>query len=138
MISGFGSSSTAGKHHHFSDKHHMLALPMPFSIPKVLHNFIFEDIDLKFDLKQQDIYEALKFTYISLIEFTQNFEENIASIKDKIRNEPDNQEIKNELKDIQLEMQEMNFEFKDLLEVMLEMLHREQIEELLRYSKILV
>ncbi len=136
MIAGFGSSSGSNVEHYFSKKH-TLSLPMPFNIPRVLHNLLFEDTAIEFDAKQKDMLEALRFSYIALGKLGEQYELQKSKLKEQILAEPDNTEIKHELEDLKLDKQQANYDFRNLTEIMLELLQKEQIEALLRFSKVL-
>ena len=136
MIAGFGNSSGSNVEHFFSTKH-TLALPMPFNIPRVLHNLLFEDTAIEFDAKQKDLLETLRFSYIALGNLGEKYKLQKAKLKEQILAQPDNIDLKNELQDLKLDKQQANYDFKNLTEIMLELLQKEQIEALLKFSKVL-
>jgi len=133
MISGFGSNSY---YQHDVKARHAQDLPVPFNIPKVLHNLLFEEVELDFDRKQEDMVETLRFSFNSLIKIEKEYAIKEDELKSKMFQEPDNMEIKNEYQDIHLERQQINFDFKNLVVVMSDMLTREQLEKLLKFSNI--
>ena len=136
MIAGFGGSSDS-KHQHFEIKHSS-DLPIPFNIPIVLHNLLFEDNGIEFDAKQADIIETLKFSYISLAKIQQKFAVQEADLKAKIFSESDNIQHKIDYEEIQLDRQQANYDFKSLVELISDMLSREQFQKLLKFSNIAV
>ncbi len=138
MIAGFGNSSAGSTFHHALNHKNTLSLPVPFNIPKVLHNLIFEEIELDLDAKQKDLLEALRFSYLALLDLDKEFATKQADLKKQILKEPDNINLKDEYDEIRLDKQEANYDFKSLVEVILEVLEKKQIEALLRFSNILV
>ena len=95
MISGFGSGST-NYYHHDSNTKHAHDLPLPFNIPKVLHNLLYEDVDLEFDNKQEDMLETLRFSFKSLIKMQHDSLVKESEFRSKILEDPDNEQLKNE------------------------------------------
>lgn len=133
MISGFSSTL---RHSHDSYSHHLGNLPVPFNIPKVLHNLLFEDIGLEFDAKQSDIVEALCFSHKALLRMQEVY---AAKEQDAVANmlrNPDNIKFKEEYDQIQLDLLQANQHFKYLVVVLSELLSREQYAKLLEFSNI--
>ena len=61
MITGFSSTSRGDgslSSHHLSGG----GLPVPFNIPLVLHNLLFEKTGIEFNAKQSDMIETLRFS----------------------------------------------------------------------------
>ena len=111
-------------------------LPIPFNIPSVLTNLLFEDIGLEFDRKQKDMLETLQFSYKAVQKMQVRYNKQDQDLKIKIVADPDNQELKDEFEEMQLDILEANFHFKDLVITMSELLEREQYEKLLKFSNI--
>lgn len=134
MISGFSSAQRPS--YGAYDSSHDGNLPVPFNIPMVLYNLLFEDIDLKFDAKQSDMLEALRFSYKALFKLQE-----ISALKEQevianmLRN-PDNIKYKEEHNQIQLDLLQANQHFKELVIVMSDLLTREQYAKLLKFCNI--
>ena len=134
MFSGLGMETSSYRHNYSQTKHQ--DLPVPFNLPSVLHNLLFEDIELELDKKQEDMLEMMKFSYMSLGKLQQKYAEEESKLKSKIFEEPDNMELKSEIQDIHLDRQQANFDFKNIVILMSDMLDREQLKKLLKFSNI--
>lgn len=135
MISGFGGGTRVNYVHH-SDVHSISHLPVPFNIPSVLYNLVFEDIGIEFDPKQKDMLETLRFSYNSLQKLQASHAVLEEELRQKILQDPDNRGLKQEQEDMQLDMLQATHQFKDIVTAMSELLKREQYEKLLRFSNI--
>jgi len=135
MISGFGGGTRS--HIIYSDYHLDGGdFPVPFNIPQVLHNILFEEIGIKFDAKQDDMIEALKFSTNALKKMHEKYYPKELELKTKLFHNPDNIALKKEQEELQLDFFEANQHYKELVIVLSEMLSREQYTQLLNYSNI--
>lgn len=135
MISGFGGSTRSNDHvssHHISGG----ALPVPFNIPNVLHNLLFEDIGIEFNAKQQDMIDTLQFSSDALARFNRKYIEREEKLRTEIFHNPDNIELQEEHEELQLDFLNANHYYKDLVDVLSEMLTKEQYAKLLKFSNI--
>ena len=135
MIRGFGSSSRGQstlQFHHISGG----GLPIPFNIPIVLHNLLFEDSGIVFDAKQQDMVETLVFSTNALHRMQEKYGPKEQILKRKLFYDPDNKELKKEYEELQLDFFEANHHYKDLVTTIADMLTREQYTQLLEFSNI--
>jgi hypothetical protein len=135
MISGFGGGTKVNYVHHDSP-HGMSGLPVPFNIPNVLHNLLYEDIGIEFDAKQKDMLDALRFSYDSLHKLQVSHLKREEEVREQILREPDNASLKDELEDMHLDMLQARYQFKEIVSVMSDLLQREQYEKLLKFSNI--
>ena len=135
MISGFGGGTRLN--HAIHDTLHMASnLPVPFNIPKVLYNLLYEDTGIVFDEKQQDVLEALRFSYVSLQKLQSAHAQKREEIQAQMLQDLDNKELKEELEDMKLDMLSANHQFKDMVITISDMLKRQQYEKLLAFSGI--
>jgi hypothetical protein len=134
MISGF--SSTPRHSHGGYDSNHSGVLPVPFNIPNVLHNLLFEDVGLEFDSKQSDILETLRFSQAALVRMQQKYALKEQELVAKMLRDSDNQKYKEEYEEMQLDRFEANSYFKELVVVISDLLTREQYAKLLEFSNI--
>lgn len=135
MISGFGGSTRVSPI--IYDRYHLASnLPIPFNIPKVLYNLLYEDIGIEFDAKQQDVLEALRFSYVAFEKLQEKNKRKLQEIQSKMLQDLDNKELKKELEDMKLDMLSANQQFKDMVITISDMLKREQYEKLLAFSGI--
>jgi len=135
MISGFGGGSRGESNvvsHHLSGG----GLPVPFNIPKVLHNLLFEEIGIEFDAKQNDMLETLRFSSHALNRMNEKYNPKVQELKNMLFKHPDNLELKREQEELQMDFFEANQHFKELVIVLSEILSREQYAVLLKYSNI--
>jgi len=135
MISGFSSSSKFDNTPHGANQgggH----LPIPFNIPNVLKNLLFEDIGLEFDAKQSDLVEAVSFSYKALSRMQEKYTLKNRDTRVKMMREPNNPQHKEDLEEMQLDLLQANHHFKDLVIVMAELLTREQYAILMKFSNI--
>jgi len=137
MISGFGGSSSSYQHDSFYTTHGH-DLPIPFNIPKVLYNLLFEDVGIEFDRKQKDFLEVLRFSYTALFKLKEKSAQQEAKLRAKIFEQPDDVDIKEKLEDIQLDRQQAHYDFKNYVILMSDMMDKEQFEKLLKFSNIAV
>jgi hypothetical protein len=135
MISGFGGGARVG-HIHPTSMHFASNLPVPFNMPQVLYNLIFEDVGIEFDAKQKDVLEALRFSYNSLVKLQISYAQKTQDLAQKIQNNPDDTSLKAEQEDMRLDMLQANYQFKDMVATISDMLKREQYEKLLAFSGI--
>ena len=135
MIRGYGASN---KNHVNSDPKSMGAsnLPIPFNIPNVLYNLLYADVGLKFTRKQTDMLETLQFAYRSVGKMQARFQKKDQELQYKIIENPDDVELKEEFTEMQLDIQEANQHFKDLVTTMADLLEREQYAKLLKFCNI--
>jgi hypothetical protein len=134
MISGFGASRGPAFSHdikHLGDG----KLPVPFNIPNVLHNLLFENTGIEFDNKQKDVMEALRFSYNALQKMATRYAQKEQELLQKILKDPDNKQLKNEQEELQLEKFEAYNQFKDLVITIAELLTKEQYQTLMEFSK---
>lgn len=135
MISGFGGGARVGPVHveavHFASN-----LPVPFNIPKVLHNLLFEDTGIEFDSKQEDMIHTLRFSYNSLLKLEKNHAQQQELLLQKLYENPNDFATKAALDEMRLDMLQAKYHFKDLVTVMSDLLKREQYEQLLAFSNI--
>ncbi len=129
MISGFGASyATAHAHAHSSLEGNF---PIPFNLPNVLSTLLFSDLDLNLDTKQKDILENLRFSHQARSKMLEKI-----SIKEQelmqlmLTNDPDGKARK-EHEDLQFDKFQGSETFIDLVNVMADLLTREQNEKLL-------
>jgi len=135
MIRGFGSSSrgqSALQSHHVSGG----GLPIPFNIPSVLHNLLFEDVGIEFDSKQEDMIETLVFSTYALQKMREKYGPKEQELKTKLFHDPDNETLKKEYEELQLDFFDANHHFKDLVTTIGDMLTLEQYTKLLQFSNI--
>ena len=134
MISGFGGPTRAIRpHNHESGGGN---LPIPFNIPKVLYNLLFEDIGLEFDPKQQDLIEMLRFSYKALPRMEANFIKKDQELRHSYMEHSNSLQYKERLEELQLDRLQGVADFKDFVTVVSEVLTREQYTKLLEYSGI--
>ena len=135
MISGFGSSArgTSVLHAHHTGNG---GLPIPFNIPIVLHNLLFEETGIEYDAKQKDILETIVFSFHSLERMNQKYGPKEQELKSKLFHDPDNEKLKEEMEELRLDFFEANHHFKDLVIVISDMLTRDQYTQLLEFSNI--
>jgi len=134
MISGFGSSRGPAFSHdikHLGDGN----LPVPFNIPNVLHNLLFEDTGIEFDNKQKDVIEAVRFSYNALQKMGVRYAQKEQKLLQKILKDPDNKALKEEQEELQLEKFEAYNQFKDLVITISELLTKEQYQKLMQFSQ---
>lgn len=137
MISGFGGGSSSYQHSSFHTSHGH-DLPIPFNIPKVLYNLLFEDNGIEFDKKQKDFLEVLRFSYNSLLDLQIKYAQKEEQLKAKILEQPDNLDLKQKLEDMILDRQQAHYDFKNYVTLMSDMMSREQFAKLLKFSNIAV
>ncbi len=135
MISGFGGGARVGPVH-LESVHFASNLPVPFNIPKVLHNLLFEDVGIEFDAKQSDMLETLRFSYNALLKLEQNHVQKQEELRQKLFQTPDDLSIKADLDEMNLDMLQAKYHFKDLVTVMSDLLKRPQYEQLLAFSNV--
>jgi len=111
-------------------------LPVPFNIPNVLHNLLFEDIDLSFDAKQKDLIEALAYSYKALDRMQTRYALKEQKLLTLIQEDAGNMGLKEAYEDLQLDEMIANHHFKDLVTVVSEALTREQYQKLMKFSGI--
>ena len=111
-------------------------LPIPFNIPNVLHALLFEDIGIEFSPKQQDLLEMLRFSYTSLENLKNTTAKLESSLNEKLLQNPDDPKVKQELETLRLEFYQANYDFKEMVGVLGELLEREQFQKLLSYCNI--
>jgi len=134
MISGFGTSRGPAffqKTKHLGDG----KLPVPFNIPNVLHNLLFEDVGIEFDNKQKDVMEALSFSYNALQKMGARYAQKEQELLRKILKDPDNKQLKEEQEELQLEKFEAYNQFKDLVITISKLLTKEQYQKLMEFSQ---
>lgn len=135
MISGFGGSSRSDGNlasHHLSGG----GLPVPFNIPLVLHNLLFEEIGIEFDSRQLDMLETLRFSSYALSRMNEKYGPRAQELKSKLFSDPDNRVLIEEQEQLQLDFFEAHQHFKELVIVLADILSREQYGKLLEYSNI--
>jgi len=134
MISGF---STTQRHVHGGyDSKNSGSLPVPFNIPNVLHNLLFEDVGIEFDAKQSDVMETLRFSQAALVRMQQKYAQKEQELVAKMLRDSDNKKYKEEYEEMQLDRFEANSYFKELVVVISDLLTREQYAKLLDFSNI--
>lgn len=134
MISGF---STTPRHVYGSNNFRYYGgLPVPFNIPNVLHNLLFEDVGLEFDAKQSDMIDAVSFSYKALLRMQQIYAPKEQEAVVNMLKNPDNLKLKEEHDKIQFDVLLANQHFKDLVVVLSELLTRDQYAKLLEFSNI--
>jgi|GEM_PF-3043188 len=135
MISGFGGGTRVNYVHHDS-KHTTSGLPVPFNMPNVLHNLLYEETGIVFDLKQKDMLETLRFSHNALIKFQSTQEQRKQEIHKEILHSSNSKELKDELEEMHLDLLQATYQFKDIVNAMADLLKREQYEQLLKFSNI--
>jgi hypothetical protein len=135
MISGFGGG-TRVTYVNRNPSHALSGLPVPFNIPNVLHNLIFEDIGIEFTPMQKDMLETLRFSYNALIKLQASHTQKEKELREKILKESDNIALKEEQEEMKLDMLQATHQFKDIVAAMADLLKREQYEQLLKFSNI--
>lgn len=136
MITGF--SSTPRHSYGSYGSRHVGSLPVPFNIPNVLYNLLFEDIGLEFNAKQSDIVESLRFSYKALLRMQEIYAPKEQEAVANMLRSPDNIKFKEEYDQLQLDVLLANQHFKELVVVLSEILSREQYAKLLEFSNIKV
>lgn len=132
MISGFSNvSSGSSQSHH---QHLSSGFPVPFNLPNVLRNLLYENIDLQLDNKQKDIHTALHFSYEALQKMLEKYTQEEHEYNSKLMQEPDNKELVEKIENIKLEKMDAVQDFKHILETMAEALNKEQYGKLLKAS----
>jgi len=134
MISGFGSSrgpTFSNDIKHLGDGN----LPVPFNMPKVLHNLLFEETGIEFNAKQKDIMEALRYSYHALQKMGMRYAQKEQELLEKMLQNPDSQEIKEAQEELQLEKFEAYNQFKDLVIIISELLTKEQYQKLMEFTQ---
>ena len=111
-------------------------LPIPFNIPIVLQNILYEDIDLGFDAKLRDMLETVRFANKAQQKMQARYTAREAELQAKMILEPENILLKSEYEEIQLDRLQASFDFKDLVTALSEMMTKEQFEKLLKFSNI--
>lgn len=132
-MQGLGSTARMT---HTHDIHQASTLPVPFNIPNVLCNLLFEEIDLEFDNKQKDLIEALTFSYKALGIMQKKYALKEQELRVQMQEDPGNIELKKLYEEIQLDTMMANHQFKDLVGVVSESLTREQYQILMKFSGI--
>jgi len=132
---GFGDS---GRQTHQNQDSNPLSntLPVPFNIPIVLQNILYEEIDLSFDAKLLDMLETVRFANKSQKIMQERYALREAQLQNEMLTESDNEMLKLEYEDIQLDRLQASFDFKDLVSALSDMMNREQFEKLLKFSNI--
>ena len=135
MITGFsnttGSDTVTASRHLGSG-----ALPVPFNMPGVLYNLLFSELDLHFDKKQSDVIEALRYSYKALHKIQEEYVQNEQNLVAKMIQEPDNQNLKSQYENLQIDRIQAENDFKKLVEAISLLLRKEQYYQLLDYSDI--
>jgi uncharacterized protein YydD (DUF2326 family) len=135
MISGFGLNARSGHGHHdtvsFASN-----LPVPFNIPSVLYNLLFEDVGIEFDAKQKDMLETLRFSYNSLVKLQASYVQKSQELAQKIVDNPNDMKLKEQKEEMRLDMLQANYQFKDFVVIMSDLLKRNQYQKLLEFSNI--
>ena len=134
MISGFSGAMRHSTASYGAD--HAGGLPIPFNIPNVLHNLLYEDTGIEFDSKQADMIETLRFSQKALVKMQQNYAQKEQELMAKMLRHSDNKEIKEAYDEMQLEMLDATHQFKDLVTVISDLLTREQYGKLMEFSNI--
>ena len=134
MISGFGGSTGGGYSN--TQTHLGGGFPVPFNMPNVLQNLLYGNIDFGFDVKQQDIHTTLKFSYEALQSMLQKSAQQEQILRQKILEDSHNTELLRKLQDMELDRMQATQDFKELLEVMADLLTKEQYEKLLKASNL--
>ena len=111
-------------------------LPVPFNIPNILHNLLFEELDLELDMKQKDLIEALTYSYNALGKMQSKYALKDQELRAQIQADPDSIELKKLFEEMQLDLMMANHQFKDLVGVVSESLSREQYQVLMKFSGI--
>ena len=133
MMRGLGNSSRIVQSH---SSHHSGGLPVPFNLPNVLHNLLFEEIELEFDSKQQDLIEALTFSYNALGKMQSKYALKDQELRAGMLEDPGNIELKKLYEEMQLDIMMANHQFKDLVTIVSDSLNRDQYQKLLKFSNI--
>lgn len=129
MISGFGASY-AEQHSH---THSSLegSLPLPFNLPNVLNTLLFTDIDLNLDNKQKDILDNLKFAYNSRVKMLERIERREQELMQMMLNGDPEGKARQEHADLQFDKFQGSEAFIDLVNIMADLLTKEQNTKLL-------
>jgi len=135
MISGFSGKSNNDGYIHAKPTV-ASNLPVPFNIAIVLHNLLFEDIDLELDNKQADLKESLVFSHKALAKMNERYAKKEQELRRKIFEEPDNLAHKDALEEMSMDRLEGYNHFKDLVSAMADMLNKQQYAKLLEFSNI--
>ena len=110
-------------------------LPVPFNLPNVLYALLFEDIGIEFTNKQEDLLEALRFSYNALIRMQQKY----APIEQRLRFEMlknNDSSLKAEYEELQANRLQANSHFKGLVVAMSDLMDKEQFTKLLEYCNL--
>jgi len=135
MISGFSGSS---RNYTFTHSRHIGGgnLPIPFNIPNVLYNLLFEDFGLVFTRKQEDMRDAVSFSYKAVQRMEQRYAKEEQSLMQKMLQSSDDKVLKDELEELQLDRFQANQHFKELVNVLSDLLDKEQYAKLMSFSGI--
>ena len=134
---GFGESGRL-THQNKSSSPSSTALPIPFNIPIVLHNILFNDLDLGFSMKLQDMLETVRFAYNAQKKMQKRYAKREAEIQALLLSDAENLKLKHEYEEIQLDRLQASYDFRDLITALSDMMSREQFEKLLKFSNISV
>jgi len=133
MFSIYNSSERRLSH---NDSTLQSSLPVPFNIPNVLHNLLFEDMGIEFTLMQKDMLETLRFSYSALLKMQKAYSSQDAQFRHQLIQNPDDQTLKDAHEELQLDMLQAQAQFKDIVVAMSELMQREQYQKLLEFSNI--
>ncbi|MBN2816424.1 MAG: hypothetical protein JXQ67_07040 [Campylobacterales bacterium] len=124
------------RHSVIDDIHSQNNLPVPFNIPNVLNNLLFEEIGIEFNRMQKDMLETLRFSYNALMKMQSSYIAKTEEFTSKLIKNPDDEQLRKEHQELQLDMLQAQAQFKDIVVAMSELLQREQYEKLLEFSNI--
>jgi len=135
MISGFSSNLRDDS---FIHSRHVGGgkLPIPFNIPNVLYNLLFEDIGLVFTSKQQDMIDAVSFSYKAVGKMEQKYAQKEQELMHEFIQSSEDNTLKEKLEELHINRFEANQHFKELVIVLSELLEKEQYEKLMTFSGI--
>jgi len=135
MMRGFGDSARQ-VHQNSDSSSSNNTLPVPFNIPIVLQNILYKDIDLGFDAKLQDMLETVRFANKAQEKMQIRYALKETQLQQQMILEPENDALKMEFEQIQLDRLQASFDFKDLVVALSDMMSKEQFEKLLKFSNI--
>jgi len=135
MIRGFGGGS---RNDAFIHSRHVGGgnLPIPFNIPNVLYNLLFEDLGLEFTRKQQDMIDAVSFSYKAVGRMEQKYAQEEQELMQKMIKSSDDKSLKSSLEELHINRFQANQHFKELVIVLSELLDKDQYGKLMSFSGI--
>lgn len=132
MMQGFSNSPNPHTSHYLSFDS---SLPMPFKIPVVLETLLNPKTNLNFSRKQEDLIEALRFSYEAKDRlFTNMFEDESALLVQMTQEGEEIQALKDKYNELQTQKMEASEICFDLINALADDLDASQYQKLLELS----